>query len=143
MDRPPADSGVSAGSTGSAGSAMKRDAAAEALRGVRVVDLSTGIAGAYASKLFADAGADVVKVESPGGDPLRRHSASGADLGAEDGALFRFLHAGKRSVVGASGEPAVRGLIASADLVIESFRAADLEAAAFEPETLADSGRVV
>ena len=78
----------------------QRDAAAEVLRSLRVVDLSTGIAGGYATKLFADAGADVVKVEPAGGDPLRRHSASGADLGSEDGALFRFLHAGKRSIVG-------------------------------------------
>ena len=40
------------------------------LAGLRVIDLSTGITGAYASKLFADAGADVVKLEPPGGDPL-------------------------------------------------------------------------
>ena len=41
------------------------------LSDIRVVDFSTGIAGAYTTKLFADAGADVVKVEPPGGDPLR------------------------------------------------------------------------
>ncbi|MBM4265572.1 MAG: CoA transferase [Deltaproteobacteria bacterium] len=99
----------------------KRDAAAAVLRSVRVVDLSAGIAGGYATKLFADAGADVVKVEPPGGDPLRRHSATGADLGSEDGALFRFLHAGKRSVVGEPESDVVRDLIRSADLVVESF----------------------
>ena len=48
------------------------------LRDLRVIDLSTGIAGGYATKLFCDAGADVVKVEPPGGDPLRRFTASGA-----------------------------------------------------------------
>ncbi len=89
------------------------------LRDLRVVDFSTGIAGAYATKLFADAGADVIKVEPPAGDPLRRWSATGADLHGEDGALFRFLHHSKRSVVGAPGDAPVRGLVAGADLVVE------------------------
>jgi len=70
------------------------------LSGYRVVDLSTWIAGAYATKLLADGGADVVKVEAPEGDPLRRWSASGAPIPADgDGALFNFLAASKRSVV--------------------------------------------
>ena len=64
-------------------------------------------AGRTPAKLFADAGADVVKVEPPGGDPLRAWSASGA-TGAAAGALFRFLAAGKRSVVGAPGDPGDR-----------------------------------
>jgi len=91
------------------------------LRDVRGLDLSTGIAGGYATKLFADADADVVKVEPPDGDPLRRWSASGTDLGDDDGALFRFLNASKRSVVGAPDDPAVLALVADADLVVESF----------------------
>ncbi|MGH0030946.1 MAG: CaiB/BaiF CoA transferase family protein [Myxococcota bacterium] len=85
---------------------------------LRVVDHSSGVAGPYCSRLFADAGADVIKLEPPGGDPLRGWSATGADLGGEDGALFRYLNASKRSVRGgidATSEP----LIASADLLIE------------------------
>ena len=94
------------------------------LQGIRVVDFSQEIAGPYCTKLFADAGADVVKVEPPAGDSLRRWSASGADLGGRDGALFRFLNASKRSVVGAPEEPEVDALVAGADLVVEDFGAA-------------------
>src|ERR1041384_4771477 len=68
------------------------------LDGYVVVDLSTGVPGAYCTKLLAVGGSDVVKVEAPRGDPLRDWSASGADT-AGDGALFAFLSGGKRSVV--------------------------------------------
>ncbi|MGI5451701.1 CoA transferase [Streptomyces sp. CA-249302] len=84
-----------------------------------VVDLSTGIAGAYCTKLLADGGARVVKVEAPEGDPLRRWSASGAAVGpGDDGALFSFLACSKESVV---HEPdLVRGLLESADVAVWS-----------------------
>ena len=94
-----------------------------ALGGIRVVDLSTGIAGPYCTKMLADAGADVVKVEPPGGDPLRRWSATGAEPDGRDGALFRFLNTSKRSVVAAPDDPAVAALARDADLVVESFLA--------------------
>ena len=90
------------------------------LRDVRVLDFSTQIAGAYCSKLFVDAGAEVIKVERPGGDPLRRWSATGADLGGRDSALFTFLNAGKQSLVGTTADPRVAALLADADLVIEA-----------------------
>ena len=58
------------------------------LEGLRVVDLSTWIAGAYCSKLLADGGAEVIKVEAADGDALRRWTASGAPLEpGSDGAL--------------------------------------------------------
>ncbi len=70
------------------------------LDGYTVIDLSVGIAGAYCTKLLADGGATVVKVEPPEGDPLRGWSASGADIKAgDDGALFSFLAGAKHSVV--------------------------------------------
>lgn len=93
------------------------------LEKTRVVDLSSGIAGAYCTKLFADAGADVIKVESAEGDPLRNWSASNADLGGRDGALFRFLAASKRSVIADPADQSAEALFASADLVVESFGA--------------------
>lgn len=92
------------------------------LDGYTVVDLSSGIAGAYATKILADGGADVIKVEAPEGDPLRRWSASGAQIGPqEDGALFAFLAGGKRSVVAQPGDAQlIERLLAAADAVIWS-----------------------
>lgn len=87
------------------------------LRKYRILDFSSNIAGPYATKLFADAGADVIKIESEKGDPLRGWSATGAELGGLDGALFRFLNASKRSVDNAPENLDV--LLASADLVVE------------------------
>jgi len=98
------------------------------LQDLRVIDFSTDIAGPYCTKLFADAGADVIKVEDPAGDPLRRWSATGADLGDEDGALFRFLNASKRSIHGAPEDDEVAALIEGADLVAESFAPGRIDA---------------
>jgi crotonobetainyl-CoA:carnitine CoA-transferase CaiB-like acyl-CoA transferase len=95
------------------------------LSGWRVVDLSTWIGGAYCTKLLADGGAEVIKVELPEGDPLRRWSASGAAIQPDgDGALFNFLGASKRSLVvdgtEAGGLGALHGLLDSADAVVWS-----------------------
>jgi len=87
------------------------------LHDIRVVEVSTGIAGAYLAKLFADAGADVVKVEPEGGDPLRRWTLADVDLAGADSALFEHLNASKRSVVGDAAD-----LIVGADLVVEDGR---------------------
>src|SRR5581483_7182426 len=99
------------------------------LAGLRVVELASDIAGPYATKLLADAGADVVKIEHPdGGDPLRRWSAATPDAAlqpGDDGALFRFLNASKRSVAidwrTPAGRAQVRELAATADVVVESL----------------------
>jgi crotonobetainyl-CoA:carnitine CoA-transferase CaiB-like acyl-CoA transferase len=78
----------------------------------RVLELSNGIAAAYAAKMFADAGAEVVKIESPQGDCLRNWSAGGAA-----GALFGYLAADKKSVVCADHAEAAT-LLAGADVVL-------------------------
>src|SRR5437867_739216 len=104
------------------------------LSGLRVIDLSTEIAGPYCTKLLADAGADVLKIEHPdGGDPLRRWTASGTALSLdEDGVLFRFLNTSKRSAAvdytTADGRERVLALAADAELVIESMTPGTIEA---------------
>ncbi len=91
----------------------------QGLKSVRVIDASSRIAGPYCGKLFADAGADVIKLEGREGDPLRAWSATGADLAGRDGGLFRYLNGSKRSVVGALGDAEVEALLEGADLLIE------------------------
>lgn len=93
----------------------------EGLKKFRVVDFSDRIAGHYASKMLADAGAEVIKIEPASGDPLRLWSASGANIGNEDSAFFRYLNTGKKSLVGNIRDAAVLSLLESADLVIETF----------------------
>ncbi|HEX4016042.1 MAG TPA: CoA transferase [Frankiaceae bacterium] len=99
---------------------------------IRVVDLSTGIAGGYCAKVLADAGADVLKLEPPGGDPLRSRSASGSPVDPIAGApLFQYLHSGQRSAVAdvstAEGRELALRAAGRADLVIESFAPGELE----------------
>ena len=119
------------------------------LEGMRVIDLSTWIAGGYCTRLLADGGADVTKVETSRGDPLRRWSASGAAIAPNgSGALFNFLHAGKRSVVvdrGIPGELAsLHDLLESADVVVWS-RGSELaeHASLLPPEILGSHPHLV
>lgn len=111
------------------------------LAGYTVIDLSTGIAGAYCTKLLADGGADVVKIEPPEGDSLRRWSASGSSIPAGgDGALFSFLAGAKHSVVADPGTVddigLVERLLASADAVVWSAGSAVAEHQNFTPQAL-------
>jgi crotonobetainyl-CoA:carnitine CoA-transferase CaiB-like acyl-CoA transferase len=92
----------------------------ELLTDLQVVDCSSGIPGGYCAKLVGDAGAEVIKVESAEGDPLRRWTNRGYWDGAPDGgdgALFQFLHFGHRSIV-ASDLDEIADLLAGADILI-------------------------
>ncbi|MGH3677273.1 MAG: CaiB/BaiF CoA transferase family protein [Mycobacterium sp.] len=107
------------------------------LDGYVVVELSTGIAGAYCTKLLADGGADVIKVEPPEGDPLRRWTASGAAVDG-DGALFSFLAGAKHSVVAdpETDVDLVNGLLGYADAVVWSRGSKVAEHQAFSPPAI-------
>jgi crotonobetainyl-CoA:carnitine CoA-transferase CaiB-like acyl-CoA transferase len=82
------------------------------LGGYLIVDLSSGIAGAYCTRLLADGGATVVKVEPPEGDDLRRWTASGEPVpDGRDAPLFSYLAGGKQSVIfGPDGDQAAADL---------------------------------
>ncbi|MBN9535311.1 MAG: CoA transferase [Alphaproteobacteria bacterium] len=92
------------------------------LDGLRILDFSTTIAGPHCSRLMADMGADVIKVESPEGDlmrsrPVLREGAS---------TMFGQLNAGKKSIVLDLKRPeaiaAIKKLVAKVDIVVENYR---------------------
>jgi formyl-CoA transferase len=102
--------------------------APQALADVRVLELGSLIAGPYATALFAQFGAEVIKVEPPGtGDPLRKWRR------LHDGtSLWWYVQSrNKKSVAldlrGPEGQDAVRRLVVDCDIVIENFRPGTLE----------------
>jgi crotonobetainyl-CoA:carnitine CoA-transferase CaiB-like acyl-CoA transferase len=111
---------------------------------IRIVDLTAGIAGPYATKLFVDAGSEVIKVEGPGGDHLRTWTASQQNLGeSESGPLFQYLNAGKSSIVldprDAQDRARITALAQWADILIEDWGAGALEEAGLSPEAFLDA----
>ncbi len=106
------------------------------LADLRVIDLTHYIAGPYCTKLLADYGADVVKVERPTGDPCRTLGPFPGDQpDPEKSGLFLYLNTNKRGVVldlkSERGKEALRRLVATADLVVESFRPGVLDRLGF------------
>lgn len=93
------------------------------LAGIRVIDLTSIVMGPLATQLLADLGADVVKVEPPEGDVLRR---IGAPAGSTLGPLFMHLNRNKRSVVldlkSAEGHATLLDLVRDADVFVHSMR---------------------
>src|SRR5499427_9198776 len=92
------------------------------LSGITVVDFTTLLPGPLATLMLAEAGAEVIKIERPGGDELRRHPPR-LD---RDGAGFALLNRGKQSLVvdlkSAAGQARLAPLIARADILVEQFR---------------------
>ena len=106
-----------------------------ALAGIKVLDLSRILAGPYAAQMFADLGADVVKVENPdGGDDTRKWGppfTKNADGSRDDAAYFSACNRNKRSVTidfsTKDGADLVRQLAAKADILIENFKPGGLQ----------------
>ena len=95
---------------------------ARALEGIRVLDVTQVMAGPFCAMLLCDMGADVIKVEAPSGDSSRRMAgASGSDSAA-----FNAVNRGKRGIVvdlkTPQGVAIVRGLAATADVLVENYR---------------------
>ena len=105
------------------------------LAGIRVIELGQYISGPYAAKLLADLGADVVKVESPEGDPMRRWEGSGSMS-----PQFAAYNRGKRAVVldlkSPEGLAELLELARTADVLIENFRPGVAARLGFGPDAL-------
>jgi crotonobetainyl-CoA:carnitine CoA-transferase CaiB-like acyl-CoA transferase len=116
---------------------LTRDAAYESLAGIRVVDLSQNLAGPYCAQILADLGADVVKVEPPGGDPAR---AWGPPFEGGQAVIFGAANRGKRSLVlnlkQSQGADVLARLLRGADVFLQSFRRGVIERLGFGWEEL-------
>lgn len=97
-----------------------------ALEGVKVLDLTHHISGPYCTKLLADFGAEVLKVERPGGDPTRRMAPFlNDDVDSEKSLVFAYLNTNKQSVTlnfkTERGIQVLKSLIEHTDVVVENF----------------------
>jgi CoA:oxalate CoA-transferase len=107
-----------------------------ALCGIRVVDLTRILAGPFCSMLLADMGADVIKIEPPDGDPVRRQGATRNGLSW----YFAAFNRNKRSVAldlrHAEGRAALARMIERADVLVENFRPGILARIGFDRQRL-------
>jgi crotonobetainyl-CoA:carnitine CoA-transferase CaiB-like acyl-CoA transferase len=106
----------------------------EALSGVRVVERASGPAAAYAARLFAACGADVVMAEPPGGTPLRREAPFVGKSGTS--ALFAYLAAFKSSAVAAT-QADLDELLRDADVLFDDTPAGERSACGLDPDRIA------
>jgi len=112
-----------------------------ALSDVKVVELGGHVSAPFCARLFADLGADVVKVEPPGGDPSRRLGPfpNGASDPEESG-TFHYLNAGKRSVVAdlesREGVEFLHSLLAGADVLVDDLEHGAWARLGLEPGSL-------
>lgn len=115
-----------------------------ALAGVRVLDLSRVFSGPWAAQMLADFGADVVKVERPGrGDDVRQQGLRVRDnhgQETQETSSFIAMNRGKRSITidmsKPEGQALIRDLAKRSDIVIENFKAGDLQRYGLDHESL-------
>ena len=113
-----------------------------ALGDVKVLDLTNLVAGPYCTKLLADYGAEVIKVERPGiGDGARRLGPFPGDLPhREKSGLFLHLNTNKRSITldlnTEAGRAIIRELVKESDIIVESFRPGTMARWGLDHETL-------
>ncbi len=118
-----------------------------ALAGVRVIECGNMVSAAYATKLMADLGADVIKVEPPGvGDESRRRGPfPGALPHPEKSGLFLYLNANKRGVTldlaSRRGQEVLADLAAGADLLVHNFTPAQMPAMGIDFDHLSRRNR--
>jgi crotonobetainyl-CoA:carnitine CoA-transferase CaiB-like acyl-CoA transferase len=114
----------------------ERSEANGALEGVRVLDFTAVMAGPYCTRLLADVGAEVLKVEAHDGDMIRPPG----DFAGWRSAYFGQLNAGKKSLVlelkTAGGLEIARDLAAQSDIVVENFRPGVMRRLGLDYETL-------
>ena len=113
-----------------------------ALDAIRVLDFGQLVSGPYCARLFADFGADVVKIEPPGGDLARRWGPfPGDEPHPEKSGLFFFLNSNKRGVTldvgSAAGRDTLLRLVRSADVLIENHPPAQMRSWGLDYATLA------
>jgi CoA:oxalate CoA-transferase len=106
------------------------------LEGIRVLDFSIMLAGPYCTRLLADVGADVIKIEPPEGDDMRLRTP----LRDGNSAYFGQLNAGKRSLAldlkSADAIKLVHRLTAETDILVENFRPGVMDRLGLGYETL-------
>jgi len=110
----------------------------DTLHGIRVLDLTRMLAGPYATMLLADMGAEVIKVEDPAGDPMRR---MGPPFEADGrSAYFMAVNRSKKSVVldlrTERDRERFLALARTADAVVDNFRAGVMERLRLAPSDL-------
>jgi crotonobetainyl-CoA:carnitine CoA-transferase CaiB-like acyl-CoA transferase len=107
------------------------------LAGIRVLDLTSVVAGPLATQMLGDMGADVIKIEAPEGDPPRH---TGPARSPNMAALFMGLNRGKRSLVLDlkidAAKDALWRLISSADVLVHSMRPQKIEKLGFGHEAV-------
>src|SRR6201991_3855124 len=99
-----------------------------ALTGIRIVELAESVAGEYCGKLLADFGAEVIKIERPGGSPTRAMAPLVGDGGGpERSAVFAYLNTNKRSVqLDVEETELLHRIIATADAVVGELPVSEL-----------------